>query len=244
VKVILLLVLACAFPLSARAQSTTTFIADVADAATGQPLADADVILMDLHRIAHTNWLGEVRLTGIDSGAHRVRVRKFGYVPADLELPFRGDSVGDVFMLSAMPVGLDPVKVTASIAPAYLRPFAERLAKGIGHFLTEDDLAVAPIQNVPMLISTRFPGIRLERDTDGSEVLVSTRGFMSHMHVSACPISVYLDGVPTGQTDAWNFVRTWDLAGVEYYDQADTPAQYQAEGTMCGVLLLWSRQGG
>ena len=43
------------------------------------------------------------------------------------------------------------------------------------------------------------------------------------------------------QGDVWNLVQTWDLAGAEFYDGTNTPAQYRVSGSMCGVLLLWSK---
>ncbi|OYV64293.1 MAG: hypothetical protein B7Z72_13435, partial [Gemmatimonadetes bacterium 21-71-4] len=80
------LLLAAAAP--AAAQHPTTFVASVADVATGGPVKDAQVVLMDLYRVARTNWLGEATFTGVPAGKHRVRVRMPGFVPAELTLMF------------------------------------------------------------------------------------------------------------------------------------------------------------
>jgi hypothetical protein len=235
------LLLAAALPLAVQAQHTSTFVADVADAATGAPLRDADVVILDLHRVARTNWLGEATFTDVDSGAHEVRARKLGFVAAQLTLPFRGDTVGQVFMLAEAPRSLDTIRVTASNVPVYLQPFEHRMKSGLGRFLTEDQLDEEGTRDVRLVILTRFPGLVIRPDGSGHDALYSVRGFMTQMHVKPCAVSVYLDGVPITQDDVWDLTRTWDLAGVEYYDGQTAPAEYRVAGTVCGVLLLWSR---
>lgn len=227
-------------PALVPAQSTV-FIASVADAATGAPLKDADVVLMDLHLVARTNWLGEARFPGVGAGNHRVRVRKLGYVAADLTLPFHGDSVGQVFMLAESPRGLDTVHIRATRVPAYLQPFENRRKLGIGRFLTSDDLLAEGARNMERVALARFPGLTLGRDDSGHEILLNVRGYMTHVKVTQCPVLVYLDGDPITQDDVWDLTRTWDLAGAEYYDGVDTPVQYRVDGSVCGVLLLWTR---
>ena len=80
-------------PLVLSAQSTT-LAAGVAEAGTGRPLARAEVVIVDLRRLAHTDSLGQALIANVPSGRHRVRVRKEGHAAADLELLFQGDSLG------------------------------------------------------------------------------------------------------------------------------------------------------
>ena len=59
---------------------------------------------------------------------------------------------------------------------------------------------------------------------------------------TTCPVLVFLDGMRLGQEDVdLDFIRTWDLAGVEFYSGASVPVRYRISGSGCGVLLLWSR---
>jgi hypothetical protein len=59
---------------------------------------------------------------------------------------------------------------------------------------------------------------------------------------TTCPIVVYLDDMRLGQEDVdLDFVRTWELAGVEYYTASSVPVRYRVSGAACGVMLLWSR---
>ena len=55
-----------------------------------------------------------------------------------------------------------------------------------------------------------------------------------------CFVQVYLDEMKLGEADD-DLIRTWDLAGAEYYTGASMPARYRTSGSACGVLLLWSR---
>lgn len=236
------LALVAARPLGAQAQHSTTFVADVADAATGAPLKDAEVVVMDTHQLARTNWMGEAVLRGVAVGAHRVRVRRLGFVAADLELPFRGDTVGQVFMLAEAPKSLDTMRVHGTRVPAGLQAFERRRAMGLGRFLTVDALDSAGQRDLRFVLATRFPGIVIRPDDKGNQELYSLRGFMTKMRIQPCPVSVYLDDVPISQDDVWDLTRTWDLAGVEYYDGLTAPVQYRIAGAVCGVLLLWSKQ--
>jgi len=54
--------------LGAQSGRTSTFVAGVADAETGQPLEGAEVILLGVHRLARANAMGEATLeVGSDS---------------------------------------------------------------------------------------------------------------------------------------------------------------------------------
>ncbi|MDE3054480.1 MAG: carboxypeptidase regulatory-like domain-containing protein [Gemmatimonadota bacterium] len=230
------LLLAVAAP--AAAQRTTTFVAAVADAATGAPVRDAQVLLTDLYRVARTNWMGEATFSDVPAGKHVVRVRKPGFVPAELTLMFRGDTVGQVFMLGEIPHTLDTIRVTAQATPPYLQPFENRRRIGIGRFLTANDLANEGLKDFRLIAETRFPGLRVQRDSSGREMLLNA---VPRDGGNPCPVVVYLDGQQIDQGDVWNLVQTWDLAGVEFYDGTDTPSQYRVSGSMCGVVLLWSK---
>lgn len=56
-----------------------------------------------------------------------------------------------------------------------------------------------------------------------------------------CPIRVLLDDIDVTE-DVGFLVRTWDLAGAEFYSAASTPVQYRDTRAGCGVLLLWTRR--
>src|SRR4051794_9874053 len=64
--------------LGAQGGRTSTLVAGVADAETGQPLEGAEVILLGVHRLARANVMGEAVIAGVPHGTQRVRVRRLG----------------------------------------------------------------------------------------------------------------------------------------------------------------------
>jgi hypothetical protein len=65
--------------------------------------------------------------------------------------------------------------------------------------------------------------------------LTSARG------TGTCPIAVFLDDIPVGATEDIYIIKTWDLAGVEYYSETQMPVEYRARVRACGLLLAWSK---
>jgi hypothetical protein len=51
--------------LGAQRGGTSTFVAGVADAETGQPLEGAEDILLGVHRLARANALGDASIDGV-----------------------------------------------------------------------------------------------------------------------------------------------------------------------------------
>jgi hypothetical protein len=63
-----------------------------------------------------------------------------------------------------------------------------------------------------------------------------------------CPVTIYIDNVlyysaQLGQEPPGiDFMQASDFAAAEYYaSAAETPPQYNATGSGCGALLLWTR---
>lgn len=267
-------------PAVAGAQAKTALVASVAQRGSGHPIRDAEVVVVDLHRVARTDWLGRAVIADIAGGVHRVRVRKPGFVAADVELQFDGDSVGPVFFLDPIIPVLDTVRVGAKAIPPRLREFESRKQLGLGKFLTSEQLEKDGNREFSVVAVTHFPGLIIRNDAEGKQHLVSTRGpcgsssgrssnppglgAMSGRSVGArggggdqnqlvtslgsctgdttCPVLVFLDGMRWSQEDVdLDFIRTWDLAGVEFYSGASVPVRYRQPGAACGVVLLWSR---
>ena len=140
---------------------------------------------------------------------------------------------------------------------------------GIGRFLTETDLAREQDREFLSVMQGRVPGMRRQVRPDGSVYLAVMRSACgsasrptprlgaarrgsdvgasggasmqsSCMNDLGCPIRVLLDDVD--MTEDVELVRTWDLAAIEFYSAASTPAQYRDTRAGCGVLLLWSKR--
>jgi len=215
---------------------SSTLVAGVADAETGQPLEGAEVLLVNLHRLGRANAMGEATIIGVPRGVQRVRVRRLGYAPAEVDIAVTGDTTGAVFRLPRIATELGEVKVEAQWVPPNIRDFEIRRRQGIGRFLTDVELDKDRDRDFSLVVTTRFPGVMTITDSTGHPLLVSRRS----AGVSICPIQVWVDGVNLGR-EYGDWVRTWDLAAIEYYTGTQVPVRYRTGGYGCGVLLLWSK---
>jgi hypothetical protein len=226
--------------LGAQSGKTSTFVAGVADAETGQPLEGAEVILMTIHRLARANGMGEAAISSVPHGVQRVRVRRLGYSPTELDLAVSGDTTGAVFRLTRVPTELGAVHIEASWMPARMRDVEARRKRGIGRFLSDTDLDKDRDRDFHLALTTRVPGLKTVIGADGNRVLASTRDNLGMTGVSACFVTLYLDGMIIDPKDS-EMIRTWDLAAVEFFQAAEVPGLYRNKPYGCGVVLLWSK---
>ena len=215
---------------------SSTLVAGVADAETGQPLEGAEVLLVRLGRLGRANVMGEATISGVPRGLQRVRVRRLGYAPAEIDLAVSGDTTGAVFRLQRVATQLGEVNVEAQWVPPNIRDFEARRRQAIGRFLTDSILDHDRDRDFSLVAMTRFPGLMTVPDSSGRPLLSSRRT----AGLSLCPVQVYLDGVNLGR-EYGDWVRTWDLAAVEYYTGMQVPVRYRTGAYGCGVLLLWSK---
>jgi hypothetical protein len=225
-------------PAAAQAAAGSTLVVGVADAETGAALEGAEVVLMKLFRIGRTNSMGEATIREVARGTQRVRVRRRGYAPSEIDLAVVGDTTGAVFRLQRTATQLGAVNVDAEWIPPRMRDVDTRRRQGIGRFLTAADLAQDADRDFTLAMSTRFAGLTTFIGTSGNRVLGSMSATMSG--IAACPVMIYLDDIemPAEETHT---IRTWDLAIVEYYRATQVPARYRTKSYKCGVLLLWSK---
>jgi hypothetical protein len=148
-------------------RGTSTVVAGVADAETGQPLEGAEVIMVSLHRLARANAMGEAAVPEVPRGVQRVRVRRLGYAPAEVDLAIAGDTTGAVFRLQRTPVQLGTVRVESEWMPPRMRDVAVRRKQAIGRFLTDTDLDKDRDRDFHLTMTTRVPGLRTVIDSYG-----------------------------------------------------------------------------
>jgi hypothetical protein len=217
----------------------STLVATVAVEGSQQLLPGAEVVVTDLQRSSRSDIVGEADITDVSPGTHVVRVRAFGYVAAEAPILFNRDTVAATFYLKPLVVSMDIVHVSATQVPHGLEQFAARRAMAIGHFLTWSQLDSASTSDFQTLVTIKFPGLTVISLANGDRAIASLGG-AGHWGVSPCFVPVILDGQPVHDAIS-DIVRTWDLAGVEFYTGAETPVEYRIPGYGCGVLVLWSR---
>jgi hypothetical protein len=221
-------------------------IASVTDAASGAPLADAQVSLSDLNVSARTDWSGEVRIPNVAQGQHKFEIRRAGYEPLDIELLIQGDSTGPVFRMAKAGTpgtALEPVKIAGDPGTSYLADFERRRAQGSGRFLTAEDLAKKGNRSLVAVLSQSFGGLMSTPDAErpGHAILMSrrTKPRLSNADVH-CGLDIYLDN--SRYTDDLDALHPTDLAGVEYYSIESAPGEFRRPTDNCGVLVLWSKK--
>jgi hypothetical protein len=222
----------------------------IVDASTGQPLPGVRVEVQGQHRAAQTDAHGVAVVRGIPAGPQFVKLLRMGYEQSGVALQFSpGDSLAVDVNLAPAAVALDPVvaRVTATVARLRANGFYDRMRTGFGRFKTEQE--IAPLANAPLYIAMQsLTGVSIAA-VNGSRGggsmtehrVYSPRSLASGM--SQCYMPIYLDGV---RQSSYNLddIPTEILGAMEVYTSAaQIPAEYNATGSGCGVILLWTKSG-
>lgn len=100
--------------LVAQAIATGAISGALRDATTGEPLAGAQLVVLDLNRTAVTDADGRYRLERLPPGTHQLVIRRIGYAPRTLDALVRADDILELAIaLRAQPI------VLAAIDGAY-----------------------------------------------------------------------------------------------------------------------------
>lgn len=209
---------------------SSVLVVQVADAATNGFVADAQVRLPAVGRIARTRWDGEVQFDNLANGKYRIEVRAIGYAPGNVDVALVGDTLPVFFRLERVAATLDTVTVRAERRIRGLREFEERRASGLGRYFTDSTLADHRAQGLQLFLANQVPGLRVTR-----------RGIVSS---GECGVLFFLDGFRLKEINM-DAIRLDDLAGLEAYTLSTAPPQYKppydAGNPYCRVILLWSK---
>lgn len=232
---------------------------------SGAPIAGADVSVSGSDRTARTDDKGVFRIDEVTPGAHEISVRKLGFSPLNTTLTFApNDEEERRVVLSKLTV-LDSVEIIANKAPLRMVEFEENRKMGLGWFLDRATLekmdgqvvrsALINARNM-VFAGGRYPisthvGMVLKDRDDGScrspNVLSPPLAEKAGAMICACFPVVFMDGTvrsagnPTEPFDL-NTVAVHQLEAVEWYPSpAVIPAQFQRNGSQCGVLVLHTR---
>jgi len=132
---------------------------------------------------------------------------------------------------------LGEVKVVAK-ASSSIPGFDQRAKRGMGTFITEDDIE----KRQPILLTDVFrtvPGLNVAFDGNNYTVQSARSGNIN------CPMQWYLDGSPYDNSDNGidQMLRPDDIAAVEVYKSAsEVPVQYQGQNASCGTILVWTKR--
>jgi hypothetical protein len=227
----------------------------VLDAATGAGIPEAVVRAVsggdnEVGR-ARTAADGSFRMQLRSATPVRIEAQRTGYRPtltAEFPVALR-EAVEVEVRLSATAVALEPLRVTARVAPPRRRSLElngvyDRERLGFGRRLFREDIERQPNMNLGQILS-RVNGTRLIRG-GRNEYIVFTRAAGTFALVGrSCLPTLYVDGVKVaygGGMDINSVVTPEMLEAVELYaSAAQIPAQYNGMDSGCGVILIWTR---
>jgi hypothetical protein len=223
----------------------------VIDDSTSQPIAAAEVALLDS--------LGNNRgsdITDVEGrfvliahpGLYVFRIRRIGYeqtTTGELDVPPGSTTVDVTLAIRSVPTILDPAMVTGErlpFAPGPLREFYRRKERGWGLHLTREEIEEkAPVRMTDVFWN--LPGVRVRVTGGRGAVVRMTRQARVE---EPCPPSLYVDGVRIrGGIDSFlNEILPYEVEAIEIYRGAsETPADFLDSNSRCGVIVLWTRRG-
>lgn len=207
-------------------------------AASGRPLQGA-LVSITAGPETRANDRGEWTLMDLPVGTRMLEVRAVGYYPERRAVNVVAGARPIRVELSTLRAVLDTVKIVAArVRGRDIRGFLERSRGGVGHYMTEEDIA----RRKPLVTSDLFrifPGLRVERTPLG-DVSLTMRG----MFADSCVPAIYLDGhrlrnLSADDLDGW--VHPKEIAGIEVYTGAGVPPQFYESMTGCGSIVIWTK---
>lgn len=249
----ILLPLSLAVPLAAQRPQLAELRVLVRDA-EGGAVADAQVsarphatavpdgALGSEERRGTTDAVGAVTLQ-LPVGLANITVRRLGFTPHDLTADVRAGQTTTVTVnLFSASQELNEVTVsderTADVT--FMEGFNERRRKGIGTFVTREQIA----RRRPVVMSDMLrtvPGLRMVF-INGQQVPRFSRS-MGRTNID-CPPQYWIDGM---RVDNYNIdqMQPADIEGLEFYGLSSTPSQFLrgSSGTSnCGTIVIWTRR--
>ena len=240
----------------------------VARDSAGHMIGGVEIRLPQLNRFVTSNYLGEFGIGAIPPGRYAVTLRAVGFTPMTDTIEIKANAVAErEFVLAPVVAVLDTVKTTGAgqrRLPPGLAGMEERRRAGQGgYFVTEDILRDNDSRQMAGVISGRIPGV--------TQVFIGSAVYLASGRTvgdggpvfrkkpagstNQCFVTVYLDGVRLwngpwdGPSDRqhppppdFGHMGVNEFGGIEYYPGgASVPTQFNATGTGCGTLLLWTR---
>ena len=192
---------------------------------------------------------GRFRITNLPVGQYLVIVKRVGYHPTSgvVDVP-ASDTLRLAYTLERLRTEeLQPVVVTEKSPSMKMAEFEARRKLGVGEFMTAAEiLARNPAFSTELM--RKFKSVNVSPDHSGpitQYYALSAREGGNPM-LGACPMQLYLDQVPLPSPFNLDLLPPpRDIAGIEVYAGAATiPEQFNGYDRGCGVILVWTRDGG
>ena len=237
---------AAAVPMAARAQTQTQTQAQLFGVTgfvtDGQLGSRVDGVRVSVNRIV-TTWTdsaGIFQLTDVDFGTNIIQLTRIGYESITFDLWV--DSALGPLAVTMAPLSVrlrDLTVVTDQPTLNRMFGFDMRRAEGNGSFLTRFEIEDrAPIRFSDVLRG--IPGLRVTPDPQYFGNLVTairTAGF------GTCQPMLFMDGMLMDETVRLDNVVNWRyVEGLEVYvGPAQIPPRFNVTGSVCAVIVVWTR---
>jgi hypothetical protein len=217
-----------------------------------RPLSMAEVSVLRTPLRLLTNQRGEFRIIDVAAGQYILIVRRIGYRPVSqlIEVQER-DTLHVAYELDPLPRNLlDTVRVIAERTTADLREFEQRRQRGIGEFLSREQIARRGSLELVDLMRG-FRSVSIAQDSKGGampeQIAYNKRDYGNFLTsgAGACPMQVVVDGVNMPSAFDLNLgPLVSQIAGIEVYGGPSTaPSQFQGMDRRCGLVMIWTRVG-
>jgi TonB-linked SusC/RagA family outer membrane protein len=238
-------------PLLAFAQQSGTITGRVTESGSGQPVANANVVIAGTTRSARTDAEGRYRITDVPAGPAQVRALRIGYASTAQTVNVTPGTTNNAdFALSSAAISLDRVVVTAQ--------GGEQRRVEVGNAVSNiqvADVQKAAVPNGASLLQGRAPGVTVIQNggTTGTSARVRIRGANS-INLSNEPLLI-IDNVRVNNsnnsfsigTGGQSISRLNDLDPdeIENIDILKGPAASALYGTAAanGVILVTTKRG-
>ncbi len=235
---------------SALTAQTGAVAGKVTDRATGQPIADAQVVVAGTALVTQTNKEGDYRLSNIPPGRVSVGVFRIGYkAMGDTVRVVASQVASKSFEMSASLVTLSEVVVTGTAGNQERRAQSAQVASVNAAQLVKD----APVSTVSELLQSRVPGVAVSTNsgTAGAAKIIRIRG-ASSINLSNQPL-LFIDGVrinegimasgQSGQSfDRLNDISPDEIESVELVKGPAAATLYGADAS-AGVIQIITKKG-
>lgn len=229
-------------------EPTATVAGRVTDAVGGRPVRGA-IVEVNGGMIAVTDADGffNVLYVPLAWGSNELMVTHLSYDDANSDLWFVDPNELFAFdvVLIPVPVGILPevvVEVDRTVMVyGRMRPFFERMATGLGEFITRREIE----ERSPTQLSDLFfgmPGVTLQPIGLTRVQITFTRAGRGFGEPCPSP-DLYIDGALIQGGLFLNDILTPEqIEGIEVYrGTAETPVQFQKPGSTCGSIVIWTR---
>lgn len=202
--------------------------------ASGQPLSDAVVRLVDAAPESRTDTRGTFSLGALPAGTQLLEVRRVGFLVSHQRVELRTGRAATADVTLQRIVTLDSVRVLAQRSRYREATQRQRQGGGAATYLTQDQIARVHSTETSELLS-RLGGFRVSGRGLDAKLFVQ-RGLNSIM-LGPCPMNVVIDGF---QHQDVNVVRPDDIGMIEVYKgPAGAPIEYD---NACGVVIIWTKR--